>query len=362
MNRRGTAGVDLKWGVRPSLTFDATVNTDFAQVEADEEQVNLTRFDLFFPEKRPFFLENASTFQFGQPQSIDLFFSRRIGLSSSGRPIDIVAGSRLSGKLGGGWNVGFLNIQTDQAEDASGARIAPATNFSVFRAQKEVGRSTYGAIFVGKYATDDELSGTNKWNRAYGADADVQVSDSQRASFFIARTDSPGETGSDQAGRAFYNFTNNLWQVSGGLSQVGDRFNPEVGLPPSPWVQASRVPRVPAVPTEDGGVDSPVLAALLEQRVLWPGRHAADVVHPHAPVRDSAGLWRTVRLVRRPQSGSADAAVHGVRPRRPAGRDSAGPVHVVAERARVPAQPERAGDGARAIPAGALLRRRLQLD
>ncbi len=72
--------------MRPSLTFDATVNTDFAQVEADEEQVNLTRFDLFFPEKRPFFLENASTFQFGQPQSIDLFFSRRIGLSSSGRP------------------------------------------------------------------------------------------------------------------------------------------------------------------------------------------------------------------------------------------------------------------------------------
>ena len=65
-------GIDLKWGIRPNLTLDATVNTDFAQVEADEEQVNLTRFDLFFPEKRPFFLENASTFQFGQPQSIDL--------------------------------------------------------------------------------------------------------------------------------------------------------------------------------------------------------------------------------------------------------------------------------------------------
>ena len=97
-------GIDSKWGVTPSLTLDATVNTDFAQVEADEEQVNLTRFDLFFPEKRPFFLENASTFQFGQPQSIDLFFSRRIGLSGAAStllPIPIIAGGRLSGKVAG---------------------------------------------------------------------------------------------------------------------------------------------------------------------------------------------------------------------------------------------------------------------
>src|SRR5205085_7101662 len=98
------AGLDVKYSLTPSVTLDATVNTDFAQVEADEQQLNLTRFDLFFPEKRPFFLENASTFQFGQPQQADLFFSRRIGLSSSGTPIDIVAGSRLSGKLDRGWN------------------------------------------------------------------------------------------------------------------------------------------------------------------------------------------------------------------------------------------------------------------
>src|SRR6185295_3954115 len=87
-------GGDLKWGIRPNLTLDATYNTDFAQVEADEEQVNLTRFDLFFP-------ENASTFQFGNPQQIDLFFSRRVGLSPSGLPIDIRGGARLSGKVSG---------------------------------------------------------------------------------------------------------------------------------------------------------------------------------------------------------------------------------------------------------------------
>src|SRR5690606_22200760 len=116
LDRNGDVGLDLKWGVTPSLTLDGTINTDFAQVEADEEQVNLTRFDLFFPEKRPFFLENASTFQFGQPQSVDLFFSRRIGLSGAGgtlQPIDIIGGARLSGKVGGSWNVGFLNIQTN---------------------------------------------------------------------------------------------------------------------------------------------------------------------------------------------------------------------------------------------------------
>ena len=102
-------GLDFKWGVRADLTLDLTVNTDFAQVEADEQQINLTRFPLFFAEKRPFFLENAQVFQLGQAQSIDLFFSRRIGLSSAGEPIDILGGGRLSGKLGG-FNVGVLNI------------------------------------------------------------------------------------------------------------------------------------------------------------------------------------------------------------------------------------------------------------
>lgn len=229
---RGTGGLDLKWGVRPSLTLDATVNTDFAQVEADEQQLNLTRFDLFFPEKRPFFLENASTFQVGQPQQADLFFSRRIGLSPAGAPIDILAGTRLSGKLGRGWNVGLLNVQTDSLEDAAGRRLAPETNFSVIRVQREVGRSTFGGIFVGKYATGDRVAGLNPWNRTYGVDADIQVSRGQRISTFLARTDTPGATGSDYAGRAVYTFTNTLWQVAGGISQIGDRFNPEVGFLP----------------------------------------------------------------------------------------------------------------------------------
>ena len=236
VDRKATGGLDVKWGIRPNLTFDATFNTDFAQVEADEEQVNLTRFDLFFPEKRPFFLENASTFQFGQPQSIDLFFTRRVGLSATGVPIDILGGARLSGKVGG-WNVGVLNIQTDEAENAAGTQvIGPANNFSVLRMQREVGRSSYGAIFVNRQGTGSFKTNDDE-NRAYGLDANIQLSPSQRLSTFVARTDTPssrttGPRGSDYSGRAFYNFTNNLWQVSGGYSQVGTNFNPEVGFLP----------------------------------------------------------------------------------------------------------------------------------
>lgn len=234
VDKNGDIGVDLKWGIRPNVTLDVTYNTDFAQVEADEEQVNLTRFDLFFPEKRSFFLENASTFQFGNPQQIDLFFSRRIGLSAAALPIDIRGGARLSGKVGG-WSFGFLNIQADDVENATGDIIGAANNFGAVRIQREIGRSSYGAIFVNREGTGAH-SKDEDYNRAYGLDANIQLTKNQRLSTFIARTDTPtratGPSGSDYSGRAFYNFTNNLWQVSAGYSQVGDNFNPEVGFLP----------------------------------------------------------------------------------------------------------------------------------
>jgi hypothetical protein len=218
--------------VRADLTLDLTVNTDFAQVEADEEQINLTRFPLFFPEKRPFFLENAQTFQLGQPQAIDLFFSRRIGLSRTGQPIDIVGGARLSGKLGGN-NVGFLNMQTDSAVNGrTGVTIAPANNFTVARVQREVGRSNFGGVFVNRQGTG-ALAVADDYNRAYGLDAAWQATDNGKLFAFIARTDSPDRLGgSDYAGRAFYTYANDLWSGNVGYAQVGEFFNPEVGFLP----------------------------------------------------------------------------------------------------------------------------------
>jgi hypothetical protein len=231
IDRKAEVGLDVKWGVRPNLTADFTVNTDFAQVEADEEQVNLTRFDVFFPEKRPFFLENASLFQFGAPQAIDLFFSRRVGLAN-GLPVDILGGARLSGKMGA-YNVGVLNMQTDDAlNDRTGALVSQASNFGVVRLQREIGRSNVGAIFVNRQGTGD-LAPSNDFNRAYGLDAAWQASSNGKLFAFLARTDSPSERGgSDYSGRLFYNYTNTLWQVSGGFSQVGENFNPEVGYLP----------------------------------------------------------------------------------------------------------------------------------
>ena len=227
----GRIGLDAKWGVRADLTLDATINTDFAQVEADEEQVNLTRFALFFPEKRPFFLENAQVFQVGQPQAVDLFFSRRIGLDPTGQPIDIIGGARLSGKIGGGYNIGLLNLQTDEAFDRrTGATLAPANNFTVMRLQREVGRSNFGGIFVNRQGVG-EFAAADDFNRAYAVDAGWQTSPNGRLFAFFARTDSPdAKGGSDYAGRAYYNYAGPVWSSALGYSQVGSRFNPEVGF------------------------------------------------------------------------------------------------------------------------------------
>ena len=231
VDRMGDIGLDLKWGVRSDLTLDATVNTDFAQVEADEEQVNLTRFGLFFPEKRPFFLENAQTFQLGQPQAIDLFFSRRIGLAE-GQPVDIIAGGRLSGKLGG-YNVGLLNMQTDDAVDRrTGETISQANNFTVVRVQREVGRSNFGGMFVNRQGVG-ALAPDDDYNRAYGLDLAWQATPNGKLFAFLARTDSPASKGgSDYAGRAFYTYANDLWSGNLGYAQVGEDFNPEVGFLP----------------------------------------------------------------------------------------------------------------------------------
>ena len=228
----GDVGLDVKWGITPKLTADFTINTDFAQVEADEEQINLTRFDLFFPEKRPFFLENAATFQFGQPQQVDLFFTRRIGLSRTGEPIDILGGARLSGKVGS-WNVGVMDMQTREATSKrTGLLIAPANNFGVARVQREIGkRSNVGAIFVNRQATGDS-AGSDNWNRAYGLDLSLALGKNTRGFGFLARSDTPGAVGSDTAAKAYLDHRGPVWELRGGYTQVGERFNAEVGFVP----------------------------------------------------------------------------------------------------------------------------------
>jgi hypothetical protein len=225
--RSGEVGGDLKYNLTPSLALDGTVNTDFAQVEVDDQQVNLDRFNLFFPEKRPFFLENAGFFSVGNPGEVDLFFSRRIGLGSSGEAIPIIAGGRVSGKAGR-FNVGLLNMQTNDLDN-----IVPSNNFSVARISRDLpNRSSIGGIVVNRMAVGD-LAEDGDNNQTFGIDGRLGVRQNTVVSGFLARTRTPGVTGPDVNFLA-YNLRSrtNLRKidVDVGYQQVGKEFNPEVGF------------------------------------------------------------------------------------------------------------------------------------
>lgn len=215
-------GADAKIGVTSSLTLDLTYNTDFAQVEVDEQQVNLTRFSLFFPEKRPFFLENAGTFAVGSPQAVELFFSRRIGIGSNGQPVPILGGARLTGRVAG-YTVGLLNIQTDEA---LGGAI-PANNYTVARVLRELpGRSRVGAIFVNRFAPGED----GDYNRTYGIDGRLGIGEAITFDTYVAATQTPGRDGREHAYSLTGGYSTSDWSLGLEYSEVGDAFNPEVGF------------------------------------------------------------------------------------------------------------------------------------
>ena len=220
----GDAGGDAKIGLSPSLTLDLTVNTDFAQVEVDEQQVNLTRFALFFPEKRPFFLENAGTFSVGTPQDVELFFSRRVGIEA-GYEVPILGGGRLTGKALG-LTLGFLDIQT-QKLDIANDNIAPPNNYSTFRAIRELpNRSRVGALFVNRMNTDD--LGDN--NQTYAFDGRVGIGSSLTVDGFAAMTKTPEITAPAHAFSFSGTYNDQNWTVGAGFREVQEGFNPEVGF------------------------------------------------------------------------------------------------------------------------------------
>jgi len=223
----GDVGVDLKYSVTPSLTLDATYNTDFAQVEVDDQQVNLDRFNLFFPEKRPFFLENAGLFSVGQQGAVDIFFSRRIGLGAGGEPIPILGGGRLSGKVGTNTNIGFLNLQ----QDSVSADGSPQQNVTVARVRQDLdNRSNVGAILVNRQATGD-LAGDADYNRTYAVDGRWGIGQGGIVSGFAASTDTPELDGGDTHAFSLSGQHESSWsRVSLGYTEVAPDFNPEVGF------------------------------------------------------------------------------------------------------------------------------------
>lgn len=220
-------GFDLKWGVTSSLTLDATFNTDFAQVEVDEQQVNLDRFSLFFPEKRPFFLENAGMFSVGNPREAELFFSRRIGVGAGGNPIPIDGGARLTGKVGNNTNIGFLQMRTDAVDG-----VAPQNDFSVARINQELpNRSTLGFMYVERDG-DGSLTGNSADdnNKTYAIDGRLGVGADGLISGWAAQTDTPGINDDDRAFGLRGTYSNEGWDLSAGFTEVQGNFNPEVGF------------------------------------------------------------------------------------------------------------------------------------
>ena len=220
-------GVDLKYTLTSSLTLDVSANTDFSQVEVDEEQINLTRFDLFFPEKRLFFLENAGYFNVGTPREVELFFSRRIGIDPSGVEIPILGGVRVSGKHQG-YNVGFLNMQTEAVRG-----VAPTNNFTVARLSREFGaRSSIGVLAINKSATSGDTGSifSNTFNRTLGVDANLGLGEHLTFFNYLAKTQTPDRQGRDHAASSEVRYDSDLldWQV--GYTEVGEDFNPEVGF------------------------------------------------------------------------------------------------------------------------------------
>jgi hypothetical protein len=219
--RRSEAGADLKYGVTQSLTLDLTYNTDFAQVEVDEQRTNLTRFPLFFPEKRPFFLENAGIFSAGTPQAVDLFFSRRIGIDSLGQPLPIIGGGRLTGRVGD-VTVGALQIFTE-----SRAGIQDAMSYSVLRAAHELAtRSRVGVIAVQRMATE----ATGDWNRVYAVDGRIGIGEASTVDWWGARSARPGADGDAGAFSARFAYQTKSWENNGRIIQVGRDFDPQVGF------------------------------------------------------------------------------------------------------------------------------------
>ena len=225
-------GLDVKYGLGSGLGLDVTLNTDFAQAEVDEQQVNLTRFALFFPEKRDFFLENSGQFTVstqGTDRLADLFFSRSIGLSSTGQPVPIIGGVRMTGKAAG-HNIAVMNIQTDSAFGRSGE------NFLVARYSKDVlTRSKIGGLIVNK-----ETIGSERFNRTFVADATYAPTRSFSLQSFIAKTSTPGIADAQQMVHARALFLNTKWQTFAEFTDIDSNFNDEVGFIPRKGIRTSK--------------------------------------------------------------------------------------------------------------------------
>ncbi len=229
-----SAGLDVKAGLSPSLTLDATVNPDFAQAEADEQQVNLTQFSLFFPEKREFFLENSGVFYFGDiprnqrqtsrfrapEEDLLLFFSRRIGLTDDGAQVPLYGGLRVTGRAGN-YGLGALSMQSEGSGDR------PGQNYSVARVRRDVfGNADIGAIVMSRQSASDG----GDYNRVAGIDANFRVLTSLSLNGFVARSDTPGEDRGQGTAKGSIGWEDSRLRLQYSLMNIDEGFKADMGF------------------------------------------------------------------------------------------------------------------------------------
>ncbi|HUX35358.1 MAG TPA: DUF5916 domain-containing protein, partial [Gemmatimonadaceae bacterium] len=262
----GDAGVDLKYGVTSQLTLDATVNPDFAQAEADEQQVNLTQFSQFFPEKREFFLENSGIFYVGDAarnnrvstaptpdEDLLLFFSRRIGLTPDGQTISVPGGLRLTGSAGG-MSVGALAMTT------SATATTPATSYGVLRLRRNLFEgSDVGMLLMNRQSSDS----THSWNRVYGGDANIRFFGALDWSSYLIGTATPQGAGGQYAWRSSVNYDGDFKHFKAGVLQLGDGFQDDLGY------------------YRRTGDRKYILETGLRPRTQWLSHHGVREMHPH---------------------------------------------------------------------------------
>jgi len=209
-------GFDIKYVPIPNFAIDFTYNTDFAQIESDDEQINLTRFSLFYPEKRDFFLENAQLFTFGMSQKIQPFFSRRIGIHD-GSPVPILYGARVTGKLGKS-NVGFINIATDKTEDL------PLTNYTALRVRQDIlNNSNVGFILA-------NMQDGDRYERSWGVDSEIWLTENSRIKGFYSSLYSGSINDNRSTGAFSYRLDKDLFGFILGYVGVEKNYDPAMGF------------------------------------------------------------------------------------------------------------------------------------
>jgi hypothetical protein len=235
----GEVGLDAKIALTPTLVTDLTWNTDFAQVESDQQQVNLTRFPLFFPEKREFFLENAGLFQIGErsapfePPGTLLFFSRRIGLTDDGDLVPLIGGVRLTGRAAA-YEIGALDI-VSRAAQVGDTRV-PRTNFAALRVKRNVwSRSSLGAFLLSKSPAEEGSS-----NEVLGGDANFAFRGHGALTAFAARSSTPGSEGAGHALGLDGGWETDRLLLRGAYLDIADSFRSDMGFVPRAGIRKYR--------------------------------------------------------------------------------------------------------------------------